>query len=257
MPRVIPKVLDGLRTAKRVWRSRRLRGDAVHCPCCGGSFARFLDYGEGRRPNVMCPRCGAVERHRLLWLFLERRTELFTRPHRLLQIAPQPAFLERFLRHPGIDYVFGDLVPSRYLVGKGARVLDVTALDLPDASFDALLCNHVLEHVPDDATAMRELRRVLKPGAWAILQVPLDTSRATTYEDWSIVTPQDRAAAFGQSDHVRWYGRDYADRLRAAGFDVEVVPFGEELDAATRERLRLGDGEDVYFCRRPAADAPR
>ena len=129
--------------------------------------------------------------------------------------------------------------------------LDITALPFADGSLDAVVCNHVLEHVPDDRAAMREFRRVLSPRGWAILQSPLDPRRAVTFEDFSVQDPGERERVFGQFDHVRIYGRDYIDRLTTAGFRVEAVPFADQLgsDTVTRHALR---SEEVVLCR-PAA----
>jgi ubiquinone/menaquinone biosynthesis C-methylase UbiE len=114
-----------------------------------------------------------------------------------------------------------------------------------------VVCNHVLEHVPDDRAAMGELRRVLSPHGWAILQSPLDPRRAVTFEDFSVQDPAERERVFGQFDHVRVYGRDYVDRLATAGFRVEAVPFADQLGKQTTTRNALRR-EEIVLCR-PAA----
>jgi SAM-dependent methyltransferase len=148
-----------------------------------------------------------------------------------------------------IDYVAGDLHPT----GVDVR-LDLTDIALPDESFDAVLCSHVLEHVPDDRRAMAEIRRVLRAGGWALINVPSDPERTTTFEDPQIVAPGDRLQQFGQADHVRVYNSaEFADRLRRTGFDVDVDPV--QFTAAERLRYRLdGDGgwDHSYFCRKTA-----
>jgi SAM-dependent methyltransferase len=229
------------------------RGDAVECPCCGSSFSRFLPH-RGRR-RAKCPRCGALERHRLLTLFLERETDLFERPGALLHIAPEYALQRRLARVPGLRYVSGDLDSPLADVQ-----LDVTDIPFESGSFDFLICNHVLEHVADDRRAMAEIRRVLAPGGWAILMCPVDSRRATTLEDPAAATPQQRHRLYGQSDHRRLYGRDYADRLRAAGFEVLVERYVEICESSSVARCGLrreGDEafgeEDVFFCAKPDA----
>jgi ubiquinone/menaquinone biosynthesis C-methylase UbiE len=130
--------------------------------------------------------------------------------------------------------------------------VDLTALDLPDASFDAVLCSHVLEHVEDDAAAMRELARVTAPGGWCLVMVPLDLHREATYEGPTITSPEQRLQHFLQRDHVRLYAPDIGDRLSLASFDVERVRLERELGAETVRRCRLSEADDIWLCR-PAA----
>lgn len=237
-------------------RAARNRGDRVECPCCDSTFARFLSHRG--RAEAKCPRCGALERHRVLWLFLERETDLFDGGE-LLHVAPEYAFLRRFSRTPGLRYVSGDIESA-------LADVELDAMDLPfeAESFDFLICNHVLEHVEDDRRALAEIHRVLRPGGWAILMCPVDGRRTTTLEDPAAVTPEDRHRLFGQSDHVRLYGRDYAERLAAAGFEVRADRYMERFDEATIARLGLrreGDEafgeEDVYLCAKPGVRGGR
>jgi SAM-dependent methyltransferase len=224
---------------RRRWRIRRLRGDSVECPCCGGRFSAFM--AERGRPNAVCPRCGAQERHRALWLYLRDRTPLFERPLRMLHFAPELIFRRRLESLPQLDYVTADLDSPEAMLH-----FDITAIPFEEDSFDAILCSHVLEHVEDDRAAMRELVRVLRPGGFAIVLVPLDLSREQTYEDVSVVAPEDRAREFWQHDHVRLYGRDFAARLEQAGFGVTVDPYVRELPEPVRRRYGLLDVEDIY-----------
>ncbi len=182
-------------------RSVRYRGDQVECPCCDSTFSRFLPHRG--RSQAKCPGCGALERHRLLSLFLERETDLYERPGTMLHIAPEYALRRRLARTGGLLYITGDINPT-----VADFELDVMALPFDAASFDYLICNHVLEHVEDDRRAMAEVHRVLKPGGWAILMCPVDGRRATTLEDPTAVTPAERHRLYGQSDHLRLYGRD-------------------------------------------------
>ena len=219
------------------------RGDAVECPLCGQSFKAFRD--DWNRPNAICWRCGSHERHRALWLYLAQlHPELLGSARRLLHFAPEWC-LERKLRGiTGLQYATADLDPS-----KGELQLDITAIALPDGSFDAILCSHVLEHIEDDATAMRELRRILEPGGWAIVMVPLDINRANTYEDPSITAAQDRQREFLQFDHVRLYAPDIADRLASAGFEVAVESVAGRLGAQAAARYALLESDHVFVCR--------
>ncbi|HYH78648.1 MAG TPA: methyltransferase domain-containing protein, partial [Longimicrobium sp.] len=198
--RLVPRALRmRLRAARQRAIGRRWRGAGVHCPVCGGDFTRFLPFGEVvRREHAQCPGCGAVERHRLIWRFLHERTELFSRPHRMLHFAPEPWMEPRLRRAPTIDYLSVDLDP-----GNAMRVADITALPFADGSFDAVLCVDVLEHIDEDARAMRELHRVLRPGGWALLRVPIDFARAATLQDPAIRSREDRAREYWHWDHRR------------------------------------------------------
>jgi SAM-dependent methyltransferase len=194
----------------------------------------------------MCPQCGALERHRFVWLYFAQRTNLFdARPKRLLHIAPEPCFRDRLARHIGAGYVTADMRREGV-----AETMDIMNIPHPDRSFDIVYCSHVLEHVPNDRAAMRECARVLEPTAgWAMLLVPITAPH--TDEDPSITDPAERLRRFGQGDHVRRYGPDYVDRLRDAGFVVEVVRVADVAapSAALRMGLSAAAGE-LYHCRR-------
>ena len=222
----------------------RHRGSAVQCPLCGGRFDRFK--AAWNRPNALCWRCGSHERHRAQWLLLRSRPELLGGVHSLLHFAPEwtmRARLAPLAAERGLRYVTADLDPA----GVDLQ-LDLTALALPDDAFEAVLCSHVLEHIPDDGAAMRELRRVTAPGGWCIVMVPLDVTRSETYEDPSVVAPADREREFLQHDHVRLYAPDIADRLRAAGFDVEVIRPGD-LGPGAVQRAGLLAAAWIFICR--------
>jgi predicted SAM-dependent methyltransferase len=220
----------------------RHRGDRVQCPLCGSRFSRFKD--DWNRPNVLCWRCGSHERHRAQWLLLQRRSELLGHARSLLHFAPEWALRRRLQRLGTLRYVTGDL----YQPDVDLR-LDITALDLPDASFDAVLCSHVLEHVPDDAAAMRELRRITVPGGWCLVMVPLDLGSAHTYEDPSITLPEDRTRAFLQHDHVRLYAADIGERLACGGFAVERIRPVQEFGADAIRRHGLETSDEIWLCR--------
>ena len=225
-----------------------MRGNRVECPCCSGRFRAFLPGGPERRPHARCPGCGSLERHRLVWLWLQRSTDLLRTPHRVLVVAPE-AFLQEALRsRPHLDYLSVDLDSPLAM-----RRMDLTRLDLPDQSFDVVFCSHVLEHIPDDRVAMRELRRVLRPGGWALLQTPVDLERAVSDEDPAVTLPAERLRRFGQADHVRIYGRDFFDRLRAAGWEIERIPFARRLGEEETRRFGLDPDEELILGRRPYA----
>jgi SAM-dependent methyltransferase len=202
--------------------------------------------------NPICPRCGAQARHRALWLYLHERTNLFSgKGLRVLHFAPERALGRALAAAPGIEYVSADLHDPGAM-----EHFDITDIPHPDGSFDAILCIHVLEHVEDDRQAMRELRRILAPGGFAIVLVPLDLDRPDTYEDPAITEPEERERAFWQSDHLRLYGRDFPDRLREAGFDVTVDQWVRGLDPGLTKRYGLFPLEDMYICRVPSSQFP-
>jgi len=223
-----------------------LRGNKYTDPIDEKSFSKFLPYGyEIQRENVLSPSTLSLERHRLLWLYLKRETDFFTTPKKMLHFAPEQAFYKRFRKMKNLDYTTTDL---------NSPLADVKAdiCDLPfqNQSFDVIFCNHVLEHIPDDTKAMQELFRILKPGGMAILQIPQDLNREKTFEDDSITDPKERAKIFGQYDHVRIYGRDYFDKLRSIGFEVEEVDFTAKLTSEEIEKYRLSKGEIIPVCRK-------
>lgn len=217
-------------------------GKAVECPCCGKTASRWLSLGDD--PDRVCPRCSSAGRHRLLALHLKERTRYFDARMRVVHFAAEYCMMDRFARMPNLDYVAADLDPPR-----GGIRLDLTAIDLPADSVDMVICSHVLEHVLDDQLAMREMRRIIRPGGQALIMVPVDQNRADTYEDPSILTPAARLAAFNQEDHVRIYGRDFTERLRAAGFSVEPETAADFSPSAQRRfGLPAHDAEILYIC---------
>lgn len=234
--------------------ARRLRGFFYHgsdrfCPVCGKTSRQFVRYGIVPREDAQCVHCGALERHRFLWSFLERKLGLFEdRRGKMLHIAPESCFEEKFSKIFDDNYVTADLSSPDAMVK-----MDVVDIPFSDEAFDVIYCSHVLEHVPDDRKAMRELFRVLKDDGLAVLLVPLKGEK--TYENSSIVDPAERLKHFGQEDHVRIYGRDYTERLQEAGFLVEMCEvkdlFGK--DDAIRMGLTAASGE-IFYCTKMSAD---
>ncbi len=223
-----------------------LRGSKFTDPIDGKSYRKFLPYGyQNVRENVLAPGTLSLERHRLCWLYLQGETSFFTQPQRVLHFAPEQAFLKRFKKVKHLEYTTTDL---------NSPIADVKAdiCDLPfaDNSYDFIICNHVLEHIPDHQKAMKELYRVLAPGGTAILQVPYKADLEKTFEDDSITDKDERTRIFGQYDHVRVYGMDYFDTLRSVGFKVEAVDYTKNFSEADIERFALAKGELVPVCRK-------
>ncbi|PSB01605.1 SAM-dependent methyltransferase [Merismopedia glauca CCAP 1448/3] len=212
------------------------------CPCCESQVHEWLDWSSSYR-KVECPYCKLHPRQRLFWLHLNQHPELLQGRLKILHFAPEFVFRERFSIMPNLEYITADLNDPAVDIR-----IDITNIPYPDNTFNVILCSHVLEHVPDDRQAMSELWRVLKPGGWAFLQVPIDSSLTETFEDPTITLPSDRLCHYGQEDHVRMYGLDYPDRLEAAGFIVNIEDVHQRLSEA--EQLKYGvlaHPEKLYF----------
>lgn len=193
----------------------------------------------------MAPGTFSLERHRLFWLYLKNETSFFSEKLNVLHFAPEQAFLKRFRKLKNITYTTTDL---------NSPIADVKAdicqLPFQENEFDFIICNHVLEHIPDDTKALEELFRVLAPNGTAILQVPYDKHREHTFEDDSITDPKERARIFGQYDHVRVYGMDYFEKLASVGFTVEAVDYTAYFSEEEIEKMRLPKGELLPVCKK-------
>jgi len=218
-----------------------LKGDKYTDPIDGMRFKSFLPYGYGKqRNNVLSPSTLSLERHRLLWLYLKNETSFFSKNLKVLHFAPEQCFLKRFKKLDNLDYTTTDLLSPIADVKA-----DICCLPFKDNSYDIILCNHVLEHIPDDTKAMHELYRVLKVGGMGVFQIPQDLNRKTTFEDDTITDKKERAKIFGQYDHVRIYGRDYFDKLRSIGFKVKEIDYTASLSAEAIENYCLSKGEII------------
>jgi SAM-dependent methyltransferase len=258
-----------------------LKGSRYTDPIDGKSFRMFLPYGYGnQRNNVLSPSTLSLERHRLLWLYLQNETDFFyselvsesnelvsesnepvsdspisknkriklrnaesNSALKVLHFAPEQEFYKRFKKQKNIDYTTTDLLSPLADVKA-----DICNLPFEDNTYDIIFCNHVLEHIPDDTKAMQELYRVLKPGGMGIFQIPQDLLRATTFSDDTIVDQKERAKIFGQYDHVRVYGRDYFDKLRSIGFKVVEEDYTNKIAPELVEKYCLAKGEIIPVC---------
>ena len=245
-----------------------LKGSRFTDPIDGKSFRMFLPYGYGnQRNNVLSPSTLSLERHRLLWLYLQNETDFFqseldsdspvTQNKRIklrkdaetssalkvLHFAPEQEFYKRFKKQTNIEYTTTDLLSPLADVKA-----DICNLPFEDNAYDIIFCNHVLEHIPDDTKAMQELFRVLKPGGMGIFQIPQDLSRASTFTDDTIVDQKERSKIFGQYDHVRVYGRDYFDKLRSIGFKVIEEDYTHKIAPELVEKYCLAKGEIIPVC---------
>jgi len=241
-----------------------LKGNRFTDPIDGKSFRMFLPYGYGnQRNNVLSPSTLSLERHRLLWLYLQNETDFFQselvsdyNPNRIklrnaemnsvlkvLHFAPEQEFYKRFKKQTNIDYTTTDLLSPLADIKA-----DICNLPFADNTYDIIFCNHVLEHIPDDTKAMQELYRVLKPGGMGIFQIPQDLNRAMTFSDNSITDQKERATIFGQYDHVRIYGRDYFDKLRSTGFKVIEEDYTNKIASELVKKYCLSKGEIIPVC---------
>ena len=227
-------------------------GEGKECPVCGCKRRKFLPYGYVTpRENALCPKCLSLERHRLLWLWLLRESDLgrgaMALP-RMLHIAPEVALMRRFRK-------MYNATPDRYITADLESPLadmhfDVQQIPLKDGEVDVVICNHIMEHVEDDRRAMRELHRILRHGGWGVVLSPVERDRELTFEDDTITDRDERTRIFGQYDHRRIYGRDYAERLREAGFEVYECDYANLIPAKEKQLYALTD-EPLYIVRKP------
>ena len=232
-----------LRWIRHLLRFVPMLGVSRYCPVCRMPSRRFGPYGVvPTREDAMCLYCGALERHRLVWLYFRMQTDLFDGgPRRVLHVAPERMFEPRLRRRLGSGYLTADLNDSRAMV-------KMNVMDIPYASesFDVIYCSHVLEHVSDDGLALREFNRVLKPNGWVILLVPISAER--TFEDPRVTDPGERLKLFGREDHVRRYGPDFPRRVEAAGFTVRTIAGREFLTDRQMSRMGITEGAgDIYL----------
>jgi SAM-dependent methyltransferase len=223
-----------------------LKGDNFTDPIDGKSFKKMLPYGyNNQRKNALSPSTFSLERHRLMWLFLRDQTSFFTAETKLkvLHIAPEQCFIDIFKKQKNLHYITSDLESPIADVKA-----DICNLPFRENEFDVIFCNHVLEHIADDTKAMQELYRVLKSGGFGIFQVPQDLNRSTTFEDNSVIDKRERAKIFGQYDHVRIYGRDYFDKLKAIGFQVDEVDYTKKIAREQLNRFCIMPNEILPVC---------
>lgn len=256
--KLIPyQIYSPLLDSYRYLKSMKYVGDEFECPFCGGGFSKLFPagfelpvlkerkvVGAYYRLNATCPRCFSLDRERLLYLFLKtKRHYIFEENIKLLHVAPEKQLRRVFMSHSNIDYLTADMCSPLADIK-----MDITNIEQDDNTFDFVICNHVLEHIQDDAKAISELFRVLKPGGTAILQAPISYSIQKTIEDPSITDTKEREKLFGQSDHVRIYGKDYKERLERIGFSVNVDDFIAELDQYVVHKYALLRDEKIYVC---------
>ena len=201
------------------------RGKKYTDPIDDSNYSKFLSYGyKTVRKNALCPGTLSLERHRLLWLYLERETNFLSSNLKVLHVAPEQVFYKKFKKLKNWEYFTFDLnSPIADIKG------DLISTNFKDEYFDLIICNHVLEHIEDDKSALDEMYRILKYNGISILQVPINVERENTFEDLSIKSKIQREKYFGQYDHVREYGLDFKDRVEQAGFKVEMINYSKKI----------------------------
>ena len=252
-----------IRNIKQLIRSTKpyfLYGDRVKCVLCGCSFRKFLPSGILERDfwkstegseirklphvticNAKCPKCGSSERQRLFYIYMKNKKDFDKQKDiKILEVGPDDFVTKALFDREDIEYTSVDIERSN-----ATQKMDLTNLNYPDDSFDNIFCCHVLEHINDDIKAMSELYRVLKPGGWGILQVPLWSD--LTFEDSNIL-PEEYELVYGHPQHVRRYGRDYLDRLQSVGFKVDLDKYASSLTNDYAERYGILKTEDIYIC---------
>ena len=194
-------------------------------PIDGSNYSKFLSYGyKTVRKNALCPGTLSLERHRLLWLYLDKETDFLNSNLKVLHVAPEQVFYKKFKKLKNWEYFTFDLnSPIADIKG------DLISTNFKDEYFDLIICNHVLEHIEDDKSALDEMYRILKYNGISILQVPINVKRENTFEDLSIKSKIQREKYFGQYDHVREYGLDFKDRVEQAGFKVEMINYSTKI----------------------------
>ena len=218
-------------------RSAIYRGHKVECSCCGREFGMFL---FSPYQAALCPNCLSFERYRLLSRWLLDETDFGQREIDVLDIAPIWAFQEFCRRFANVTYLSIDISSPMAM-----KHMDIRDLDLPDDFFDVLVCYHVIEHIDDDMKALSELHRVMKPGAFAVIQVPVNVPRTVEREE---LTTWQAKRLLVYDCHLRAYGPDFKDMLEAAGFEVDVSTFVKKFTSEEIKRYGLDRTEDLFIC---------
>ena len=218
-------------------------GNNVECPICRKSFKKFFPYGREARDNALCTNCLSLERHRLIYLYLKRESSIFTKNTQLLHIAPEACLIDIFKKSDNIEYTTADLYSPLAEIK-----MDIHNMPFDNNYFDFILCNHVLEHVENDIKALSEIKRVLKKGGRAIVQVPFyHPIPNKTIENKSITSKADREKLYGQDDHVRKYGKDYDKRLKEGGLKTMVIDQSKFLSNSEKIKYGLDLLENLYI----------
>lgn len=233
------------------YRMLKYRGKTYVCPLCNFKARNFMSAGlYVKRADSKCPSCQSLERHRHLWLFLGEYLN-DNKVKTILHFAPENCLQNLLKKRTGLKYYTSDYDPN----GKSDFHFDIQNINSNDNAFDLIICSHVLEHIPDDRKAIKEIYRILSPGGIALLQVPIWPSELhPTYENPLITDPRDRIINFGQFDHLRIYGLDFKDRILEAGFNLEMLDMEKKVPEQLARKYRLhnnlGIRELTFVCKK-------
>lgn len=255
----MPSQLQSIKkTVKRKLFYLANRGDDCVCSLCSTHLKRFMPggidlpvlrekevVGGGYRNNMYCPSCGCTDRERLLVAYLSDNLSMANLE--ALHVAPERN-LHAYLKANCRKVVPADLQPQNYKhIGEVVQ-LSLTEIPYADDSFNLVVANHVMEHIPDDKLAMSEVRRVLANNGLAVLQVPYSYIIEHTEEDLTIDSDTERERSYGQFDHVRLYAyKDYVNRLKSVGFSVEVI---EPAKLAQYAKFGVNPDEAIFLCKK-------
>lgn len=247
------------RTIKKCFKLLLNLNGKFTCPFCGNKSNNFDLIGENfpvlSKKQIIgsgirlggCNKCGSTDRERLVYIYLKEKTELFksVKTKSILHIAPECNLSQKLFDFGFSNYICGDLHPESYNLHIPVKKINLLKTQYNDDTFDLIICNHVLEHIPNDLQAMKELKRILKPNGKAILQVPISKISKNTFEDFSVIDPKQREDIFGQFDHIRIYGQDYVTRLEECGFIVNRINISKKYI-----KYGLNQDEDIFICQK-------
>ena len=211
-----------------------------YCPICK-TWSDFLYTRAGNK--ILCSKCRSYHRHRFLYFIYKKYFLNTNKQIKLLHTAPEECLYQLISQNKNINYITTDLSPERYKFCNCLKE-DVTNLSFTDNTFDVIISNHVMEHILDDNLYLQELLRVLKPDGKLFISFPVDMKLEKTFQDDSITSPQDREKYYGQNDHVRKYGKDVFERLKA-DYSAKFIFKKDILSDAQIKKLNIYSDEFV------------
>jgi len=222
-------------------------GNKYSCNCCGKSFRKFRSKGTKlvTRQNAMCPYCISLERTRTLLFYIEKETNLLNDKLKLLHFAPEWCLIPIFKQAKNLEYYSADINPNY-----ADFQVDITNIPFADATFDYVICSHVLGHVPDEKKAVKEIFRVLKPNGVALVLTIINSNNPHTFETSEANTPEKRLQYYSEQDLLRLHGTDFEQRLKSGGFHVETIDYRKKMGEEIWKKYALGDGkrELIFKC---------